>query len=71
MSAHFGAALRRELGEDLAALAALSEDECEQLLGLIRRAKSNQQRDLSAAIASTLDHLPRLLRIPARKILFD
>ncbi|MEV0247440.1 hypothetical protein AB0H76_12680 [Nocardia sp. NPDC050712] len=64
------AALRAALGASGDAAAELTAAEAEQLLGLLRRAESAQRRSLDAAIDETLKILPRLLRIPARAILF-
>ncbi|AYF76784.1 hypothetical protein D7D52_26555 [Nocardia yunnanensis] len=62
--------LQAELAEPQDVLNLLTPAESEQLLTLLRRAKLTQQRNLDAAIDSGLEALPRLVRIPARKILF-
>ncbi|WP_040815797.1 hypothetical protein [Nocardia concava] len=64
------ATLRRELGPDLTALAALTESDSAELLRLFERARAGRRTALDRAIAETLRMAPRPLRGPARKILF-
>lgn len=65
------AALRAALGgPDDEVLAALTAAESEQLLGLLRQARTAQRRSLDHAIDDAMKVLPRFLRIPARSILF-
>lgn len=61
--------LRRELGE-LDVLGQLDEDEAGELLGMFRAARRTQNKALDGAIDEVLGHLPRLVRMPARKIVF-
>jgi hypothetical protein len=63
-------ALRRQLGSDLDVLDQLTEPECAELLGLIDDARAAQKVALDAALGEVLGKLPRLVRIPARKIMF-
>ena len=65
-----GAALREQLGADLAVLDELSEPECAELLDLIERVRVTQRKALDTSIAEVLNKLPRLVRGPARKIMF-
>jgi hypothetical protein len=62
--------LRRELGGDLEVLAQLAPEECAELLDMVRTAKAAQRQALDDALGQVLGHLPRLVRVPARKILF-
>ncbi|MFF2550533.1 hypothetical protein ACFVUS_06005 [Nocardia sp. NPDC058058] len=65
------AALRAALGgPDDDVLAALTAAESEQLLELLRRARTAQRHGLDRAIDDAMKVLPRFLRIPARSILF-
>jgi hypothetical protein len=61
--------LHAELG-DLDVLAELSEEESAGLLAMIRTARRTQNKALDDAIGEVLHHLPRLVRGPARKIVF-
>lgn len=61
--------LRRELG-DLDVLAELSDDEADDLLAMIRETRRIQNKALDRAINDVLRHLPRLVRAPAKKIVF-
>ena len=63
-------ALRRQLGSDLDVLDQLTEPECAELLGLIDDARAAQKVALDAALGEVLGKLPRLVRLPARKIMF-
>lgn len=49
----------------------LTNAESAELLALLRKARATRRTEADAAIAEMLDHLPLLIRIPARKILFD
>jgi hypothetical protein len=62
--------LRRQLGSDLDVLDQLTEPECFELLGLIDDVRATQKAALDAAIGEVLAKLPRLARIPARRIMF-
>jgi len=62
--------MHHELTLDPALLNRLSAAEAEDLLTLARAANRRQHERLDEAITETLEHLPRLVRIPARKILF-
>ncbi|HEY2204371.1 MAG TPA: hypothetical protein VGH99_07840 [Pseudonocardia sp.] len=64
------AALRAELGDDLDVLDQLSPAESSALLDMIQQAREDQRRALDAALSDVLRYLPRLVRGPARKILF-
>ncbi|MBJ8345218.1 hypothetical protein [Antrihabitans sp. YC2-6] len=59
-----------ELGEPREVLEQLTPEEAAKLLRLFKAAKVEQKKSLDAAIDGILDALPRLIRIPARKILF-
>ncbi|MCP2298300.1 hypothetical protein APR11_004745 [Nocardia amikacinitolerans] len=48
----------------------LTDEEAATLSTLLRRAEQQQRHSLDAAIDASLEVLPRLVRIPARKILF-
>ncbi|MFB8274531.1 hypothetical protein [Nocardia colli] len=63
-------ALRAELGGLDDVLELLTQEEAEQLLTLLRQARIAQRRSLDRAIDDALQILPRLIRIPARSILF-
>jgi hypothetical protein len=63
-------ALRKRLGDDVDALALLSEQESAELLGLIDNARAVQREALDASISEVLGRLPRLARGPARRIMF-
>ncbi|MFI6866756.1 hypothetical protein [Nocardia sp. NPDC050406] len=62
--------LLSELREPAEVLALLTPEESRQLSDLLRQARLTQQRSLDRAIDDALTVLPRLMRIPARKILF-
>ncbi|WP_157573870.1 hypothetical protein [Nocardia jejuensis] len=64
------AALRAALGRSGDVVQALTPEESERLLGLLRRAQAAQRRSLDASIDEALKVLPRFVRIPARSILF-
>lgn len=51
-------------------VAQLSGQEADELLDAINRASTEREELLKASIDQTLLHLPRLLRGPARKIVF-
>jgi hypothetical protein len=63
-------ALRRQLGSDLDVLDQLTEPESTELLGLIDDVRAAQKVALDAALGEVLGKLPRLVRLPARKIMF-
>jgi hypothetical protein len=63
-------ALRRQLGSDLDVLDQLTEPESAELLGLIDDVRAAQKVALDAALGEVLGKLPRLVRLPARKIMF-
>lgn len=63
------ATLGRTLG-GLDAVERLTEEEATQLAGLLATAERTEREALDASIDVTLRHLPRLVRMPARKILF-
>ncbi|MEV0031213.1 hypothetical protein [Nocardia sp. NPDC050793] len=62
--------LLAELTEPREILDQLTDEEATTLLTLLRRAEEQQRQSLDAAIDAAFDVLPRLVRIPARKILF-
>lgn len=62
--------LLTELKEPREILESLTPEESDQLLALMRQAMRDQQRSLDIAIDQGLQVLPRLARIPARRILF-
>lgn len=64
------AQLRSELGDDLVVLDTLTSAESAELLDMIHQAAAGQRRALDVALDDVLKHLPRLVRVPARKILF-
>jgi hypothetical protein len=64
------AELNRILGGSSPDLTRLDPGEASLLLALVVAARRDQDAALSAAIDSTLQALPRLVRMPARKILF-
>ena len=47
----------------------LSEAECTQLLAMIETVRRSRLKAMLGAIDEALDHLPRLVRGPAKKIL--
>jgi hypothetical protein len=63
-------ALRRRLGPDLDVLDQLDEPESAQLLSLIDAARVTQRAALDSALDEVVGKLPRLVRLPARKIMF-
>ncbi|MDJ0392664.1 hypothetical protein QMK17_04900 [Rhodococcus sp. G-MC3] len=62
--------LLTELRGPRGVLEKLTADESQHLLDLLLRSKEVEKRRLDAAIDVGLGVLPRLLRIPAKKILF-
>lgn len=62
--------LLTELKEPREIVESLTPEESAQLLALMRQAMRDQQRSLDTAIDQALQVLPRLARIPARRILF-
>lgn len=63
-------ALLAELGEPADVLRRLDPDEAATLLALVRAARRIRQQRLETAVDDAIGVLPRLVRIPARKILF-
>lgn len=62
--------LREELRADPpAAVAALGDEELVRLAGSIRTAREQQSAELHDAVDAAYNHLPRLIRIPVRKLL--
>ena len=59
-----------ELVEPREVLEQLTDSEAEVILELLRTERTRQQASLTTAIDDALEVLPRLIRIPARKILF-
>lgn len=51
-------------------LARLDAASAEDLTRALREAKRRQSRELESAMRSSMDHVPRLLRGPTRKLLF-
>jgi hypothetical protein len=63
-------ALRAELGAaPPKALDALSDDEAEDLAAALRDARTRQSVALQRAMRDALNHVPRLLRGPVRKLI--
>ncbi len=62
--------LARELGGELAAARALSDAECAELLSLFRAARRRERADLDRSVDEAVGALPRLLRGPAKAIMF-
>ena len=63
------ATLARTLG-GTTAVEGLTDAEATQLADLVAAAERDERAALDASIDVTLRHLPRLVRMPARKILF-
>ncbi|MGN6605663.1 MAG: hypothetical protein ACTHMS_01445 [Jatrophihabitans sp.] len=63
------ATLHDRLGRT-AAVDALSDAEAVQVTELLAAAERDERQALDASIDVTLRHLPRLVRMPARRILF-
>jgi hypothetical protein len=62
-------ALRRQLGTDAPdGLGRLSDEELRDLTTALRDARRRQARALAEAGDRALDHIPRLLRGPVRRI---
>ncbi|WP_194820193.1 hypothetical protein [Nocardia sp. XZ_19_385] len=59
-----------QLGEPAEVLTLLTPSESQRLSDLLRQAKRSEQRSLDETIDRALTVLPRLMRMPARKILF-
>ncbi len=62
--------LLAELGEPADVLRRLDPAEAATLLELVQAARRTRQQRLEAAVDDAIGVLPRLMRIPARKILF-
>lgn len=63
-------ALRQELAVPDDVVHELTDPEAADLLERYRSTRSAQKKALEESIEVTLRHLPRLVRLPARKILF-
>lgn len=61
-------ALSKELG-GAAIVKQLSEAESAELLGMIKTVRKSRFKAMLSSIDEALDHLPRMLRGPAKKIL--
>lgn len=61
-------ALSKQLRTEPPAGLSLSDDEQQRLADLILTARKDQGEELQASLLSALDHLPRLLRGPVRKV---
>ncbi|MFF2555025.1 hypothetical protein ACFVUS_28755 [Nocardia sp. NPDC058058] len=62
--------LTRLLADDTGVVTGLTPEQAEMLLTSLRRQRDSQHRETMAAIDQALGILPRLIRIPAKKILF-
>ncbi|WP_405136305.1 hypothetical protein [Nocardia sp. NBC_01388] len=62
--------LTRLLADDTGVVAELTAEQAELMLTLLRRQRDSQHRETMAAIDEAMGILPRLIRIPAKKILF-
>ncbi len=62
--------LQAELDGTGDVVALLTEAESAELLELFHRARISRRTALDAAVHELLQNLPRLIRLPARKILF-
>lgn len=58
-----------ELLSDAPVVEGLSEEECARLVEQVRAVRKSRLRAMFAAIDEALGHLPRLVRVPAKKIL--
>ena len=70
MGAESRTELERELGGPIPELDGVSDEICAELLGMFQDARALEQKTLDESIDSALGALPRLLRGPARKIMF-
>lgn len=61
--------LGRLLGDRTGVVAELTTEQAELVLELVVQERDRQHADTVKAIEDSLGHLPRLLRIPAKKIL--
>jgi len=61
-------ALHQQLRTDPPAGLDLPDEEQQQLADLIRAARATQGKELEASLLGALDHLPRPLRGPVRKV---
>lgn len=61
-------ALSKQLRTEPPAGLSLSDGEQQRLADLILAARKAQGEELQASLLSALDHLPRLLRGPVRKV---
>ncbi|GEM30297.1 hypothetical protein NN3_13040 [Nocardia neocaledoniensis NBRC 108232] len=57
-------------GEPADVIAALTPEEAVTVLTLYLKVRQSRRAELETAIDDTLGFLPRLVRIPARKIMF-
>ncbi|MGX1806061.1 hypothetical protein ACWIGI_10145 [Nocardia sp. NPDC055321] len=62
--------LLAELREPREVLTRLTDEQAAELLRLLHRRTATERAALDAAITAALGALPRLVRIPARAILF-
>ncbi|MBJ8344192.1 hypothetical protein [Antrihabitans sp. YC2-6] len=62
--------LKRDLGEDLAVLDAMSDEDAADFLVLFKEARVEETKSLDASIDATINALPWVFRGPARKIMF-
>lgn len=64
------AELTRLLADNTGVVAELTAEEAELLHTFLLRQRDSQHRETMAAIDQSMGILPRLIRIPAKKILF-
>ncbi|MCU1642855.1 MAG: hypothetical protein JWN03_3130 [Nocardia sp.] len=62
--------LTRLLADDTGVVAELTAEQAELMLTFLQRQRDSQHRETMAAIDEAMGILPRLIRIPAKKILF-
>jgi hypothetical protein len=61
-------ALQKQLRAEPPAALDLPDEELQQLADLIRSARATQGKELEASLLGALDHIPRPLRGPVRKV---
>jgi hypothetical protein len=61
-------ALQKQLRAEPPAGLDLPDEELQQLADLIRSARAAQGKELEASLLAALDHIPRPLRGPVRKV---
>lgn len=61
-------ALQKQLRAEPPAALDLPDEELQQLADLIRNARATQGKELEASLLGALDHIPRPLRGPVRKV---